>query len=236
MATSNIAQTIEKTQAEVQNETTAENTLRKVYRIEISSRQISFNNENNLLHHSIVNKNYTNLYDNEKFTTNNTNYTLIGKYIIVGGQKNINIFKKHITNLIHKYENRLANYRHEVRNKLNNLSEKLKSNNPDDMKVFREHLEEIKSIDIIDKKFEKIISNIKRFSEFINNTDWTYYHTILQIEVDNNEESFYACYDSSPRNTPSKTNTIPTLQITPPTTQVNTNNEEQQSKRIKIEN
>ena len=227
MATNDIVETADKRQSKVQNETKTENTLQKYYSIKIIHVTI---NLENCFKYSSCNYGCSKVkMGKERIVYDNYN-PKFGKFIMGETQNN---FFDYIKKLSEKYKCRLENYRYNSKETINNLSEKLKSYS-NNMKVFTETLKAIQNITNIDNNFVNIIKEIE---DFITEFNKKLFKNIFEIIIEESEESkynknsFYACYDSSPRNTSLETDSNPT-----PTSQTEiTTKKEQQSKRIKLE-
>jgi hypothetical protein len=228
MATNDIVQTADKRQLKVQNETKTENTLQKYYSIKIIHVTI---NLENCFKYSSCNYGCSKVKMGKERIVYDNHNPKWGQYIM--GETQIR-FVNYLRKLSEKNKRRLANYRYNSKETINNLSKKLKSCF-NDMKVFTETINAIQNIKNIVDNFVKIIKEIE---DFITEFNHDYHKNIFKIIIEefqeskDNENSFYACYDSNSRNTSLETDSNPT-----PTSQTeNTNEEEQQqSKRIKLE-
>jgi hypothetical protein len=234
MATNDIVETADKRQSKVQNQQQKPNNIYKIKIIyKVMDLDISFSDT---CTYPFLNerqkKKEVILYDNEP-----CDYPKYFKDSDI-----IKLFFEYLNELKCKFENRYINFRYATKDR---VEYKISSEeyNLDNIfikkpEIFSTIYNDINQIFSRFSKFQKIIDDISKIIDDISSINNVIEGCIINITQTeptvseyNWENSFYACYDSNPRNTSLETDSNPT-----PTSQTETTTKkEQQSKRIKLE-
>jgi len=194
MASNNIEKIIENTPTEVQNES---NPTNKHYLITFTMITLNLKQcfEPSYFHNGHKTKTLS-------VFINKLTYKTLNKPFYITSKSQISL-RKYLDELLKTYQDILSDYRHKIKDELNSLAEKLKHNDHNDMKIFREHLDIIKNINCSDT----LISNIvKEITEFNFMPDDTNIFKIFQQEICTNPYTLYY-----PKHTSFTTNTQPSL-------------------------